>query len=110
MKRMNLIVIITALAIIGLMSALLGSTGFLFSLLIVGVGACIPLVIKAFTSGSVPRPTIYGTSAPGKLTTVGSNQASKPESKQTSTFNPFLLAAIGFAMLGMFFIVALFMY
>lgn len=56
---------------------------FLLSMAILAVAAFIPLIILAFTSKSVPKPTVYGTSAPGKFTTVNAHEQKEDSRKNT---------------------------
>ncbi|SES29063.1 hypothetical protein [Salipaludibacillus aurantiacus] len=83
---------------------------FLLILVALGVLAFLPLIIKAFTSGKVPTPTIYGTSAPKKWTTVGtqeSGQSKKSESEGPKFKHAAIAAGAGAGLLAVFFVIAL---
>lgn len=56
----------------------------LLGLLAIGIFAFLPLIIKSITSSKVPHPTVYGTSAPKKHTTIDKNQAGNQEKNKES--------------------------
>ncbi|WP_280771488.1 hypothetical protein [Salipaludibacillus daqingensis] len=54
---------------------------FLLSSVVLGVLAFIPLVVAALSNESAPKPTLYGTSAPNKYTTIKVNEGKKQNKK-----------------------------
>lgn len=77
----------------------------LLGLMALGVIAFLPLILKAFTSSKVPTPTVYGTSAPKKHTTIDKSQASgkEKESKAVSLNKAMIMAGAGAGVLIVFF-------
>ena len=77
---------------------------FLLLAVILGVAAFIPLIILSFTSDKVPRPTVYGTSAPGKFTTINANEGEGKKENKKFTKWAILSACTGISLLAAFFI------
>lgn len=87
--------------LIGIVTISFGSWRLFLLLSVIGaVVAFVPLIIAVFTSKSMPKPTLYGTSAPGRWTTV----QAKEEGKPTNFEWPVRLACLGVPLLVAFFI------
>ncbi|WP_026688932.1 hypothetical protein [Alteribacter aurantiacus] len=78
---------------------------FLLSTVIISVLAFIPLAYAVLTSKGAPKPTIYGTSAPKRHTTIGVDEGKKT-SKTVSKW-AIRSAAVGAAMFVSFFILTI---
>ncbi|PTL40141.1 hypothetical protein [Alkalicoccus saliphilus] len=71
----------------GITAALFNGETFLLITVVLGVLAFLPLIIKAFTSSQVPRPTLYGTSAPKRHTTIDADQSKNKQPEQKKKMN-----------------------
>ncbi|GEM_PF-4138159 len=77
----------TGAVISGIAAALFNGETFLLITVVLGVLAFFPLIIKAFTSSQVPRPTVYGTSAPKRYTTIDADQEKNKQPEQKKKMN-----------------------
>ncbi|PRO66064.1 hypothetical protein [Alkalicoccus urumqiensis] len=88
-------VLLTAGAAAGIINVVL------IVLAVAAVAAFIPLIVLAFTSKSMPKPTVYGTGKPNSMTTVSRAEASGEDPKKLERAG--FWAVIGGALLlGMF--------
>ncbi|PYZ91937.1 hypothetical protein CR194_17195 [Salipaludibacillus keqinensis] len=90
-------------AILGFTTVTLGSWQlFLILTVILAIASFIPLIVASFTTSKVPRPTVYGTSAPGKMTTINANEQKQEDGKLMKW--AFRSACIGVPLLVSFFV------
>ncbi|TMW71133.1 hypothetical protein [Alteribacter natronophilus] len=73
---------LAAAAVLGVLSYFtpIGLANFLLFLIVLIALAFIPLIVKVFTRKDMPKPQIYGTSAPGKFTTISREEGNEDES------------------------------
>ncbi|PYZ96589.1 hypothetical protein CR205_12830 [Alteribacter lacisalsi] len=89
----------------------IGMTNFFLIAGLLGALALIPLFVRAFRSESMPTPQIFGTSAPGKMTTVSKSEAKGVRDEGSAVSDRTAAAAgAGMAMLAVVLIGALVLY
>ena len=94
-------------AVLGVMAAFMMTMDtFLLTAIALSVLAFLPLIIKAFTSRKIPRPTLYGTSSPNEMTTVAADESSSAgeENGSSSLAVVAITAGIGLSLFAVFLI------